>query len=91
MYESVHFKKLKIEFIEKYKTPSKYVLVWLDLKCDKVTSTSVPMVKCLGKYENKFSCRFCSSLPQQDLNIMCIEVVELIEHYLATINYFQIH
>ena len=65
MYGSVHFniffnhkayvivscsKRTQIEFIEKYKTPSKYVWICLDLRCEKVTSTSVPIIKCMGKY-----------------------------------------
>ena len=38
-----------MEFIEKYKITSKYLWVGMDLKCEKVTSTSVPIVKCMGK------------------------------------------
>ena len=33
-----------------YKTASKYILVAMDLKCEKVTFTSVHIVKCMGLY-----------------------------------------
>ena len=33
-----------------YKTASKYLWVGMDLKCDKVTFTSVHIVKCMGLF-----------------------------------------
>ena len=42
-----------VKLIEKYKTASKYFCIGLDLKCENVTLSSVPIVKCMGKYENK--------------------------------------
>ena len=43
------YKKI-VKLIEKYKTASKYFWRGMDRRCDKVTSTSISIVKCMGEY-----------------------------------------
>ena len=71
-----------------YKSSLKYFRVGIYLRCEKVTSTSSPIVICIGKYGNMFLLEFFSMMLQQDLNIMYNKVVKLNELYFCTKNYF---
>ena len=50
MRNSVGASDKYIEFSELYNISSKYFWLGMDIRCQKVTSTSVPIVKCMKEY-----------------------------------------
>lgn len=58
MRSNVSRRYSKIELMEMYKTPSKYLWVGIDLIFQNVTAKSISIVKCMGKYENVVTSSF---------------------------------